>query len=163
MVQTTTQLLDDNSYQPSGSSSDSQAGNSLTWGSLTTGAINLWKQAADATTDILVQISAGDEEQDFKFPRPPDHSTSSNKMNQRDANDSNIDYRGSSADRIPPAVPSVQYPSVAPTHRQPLDGRTQANAEVTPSPRTPSYQTSTSAPKAKSAPVGEDFFATFGV
>ncbi len=160
--QTTNQILEENNKPPPNGSSDAEGGYSTAWGSLTTGAFSLWKQAADATTDIIVQISAVDQsDEDYRFPRPPEIEYRSSGKN---------DIAVSSTTKPPPTAvqaPPTVVPPVVPTTRNssissvpsPVQSGISTSSA---SPRTPNSQSSGSQ-KLKAAPVGDDFFATFGV
>lgn len=93
-----------------------------------------------------MQIGANDDEQDYKFPRPPSDVPSSSPR------------PAPTASALPPRVenPSDRISQNAPSIRP-------TTVEASPSPRTPSLPTSNSTQKLKAAPVGDDFFATFGV
>ncbi len=123
---------------------------------MTTGALSLWKQAADATTDIIVQISAADQsDEDYRFPRPPETQYSSNVKN--DVAASSTTKLQAPPIAVPPAVPTTRNSSISsvpsPVH---------SGVNTSASPRTLNSQSSGSQ-KLKAAPVGDDFFATFGV
>jgi hypothetical protein len=51
-----------------------------TWSSITWGAASLWKQATDVTSDLIQNITK--EEEDFRFPRPPDASNKSSESSK---------------------------------------------------------------------------------
>lgn len=69
--------LDGSNQSSAGGLIDAETLNN-TWSSITWGAASLWKQATDVTTDLIQNITK--EEEDFRFPRPPD--ATSNKSSE---------------------------------------------------------------------------------
>lgn len=63
---------------------------------MTTGAATLWKQASSATTEVIDLIVKGENEEDYRFPRPPGSTSNSNN----------------NATKPPPAHESGRQPAV---------------------------------------------------
>jgi hypothetical protein len=152
-TQTTTST--NSSLSTATSAVDSSSGPNELWGSIATGAFSLWKQAADATSDILVQMTAEEKEEDFRFPRPPQQPQSQQQQQQQlpptlsRPNDAFI------REQRAPAVSAYSPQSQSGASYSQSQGASQSSSTTS---------TPQSARQVKAAaPVGDDFFATFGV
>lgn len=151
-----------------------------TWANLSIGAASLWQQATAATTEIITSIQqpqAG--EGSTSFPRPPGYQESSSSSSKQYSGIGSSSYYASSnnsgsrntleesnnttSNTSSSAPPSLSRPSPQ-TSSSDLPGMNLPKKELSPaSPavKTPSSATNNSVKK--DAPVGDDFFATFGV
>lgn len=170
------QVANDRQYEQHSNEGDQWTN---TWSLLTSGAANIWKSAADATTEIVGSIVPPDDEDpdQFRFPRPPTESSSGRKQQQAQPRQnqtiSSTNSWDSLSDILKEPTGSTSNSEAMPPSRLPPSMKKNGSKESdlnrhspSVSPTSPIYQSPAPkkiSPVSSATPTGEDFFANFGL